>query len=64
MEQPQQDKGRKGTLKERFIKNMRPLNLTNISSQKEKQLKTRIIRRVVMMSYFDDDEEREILLKR
>ncbi len=50
MEQPQQDKGRKGTLKERFIKNMRPLNLTNIYSQKEKQLKTRIIRRVIMMS--------------
>jgi hypothetical protein len=47
-------------LRERFIKNKRPLNPTHIFLRKEKQPKTRTTRRAVMMSQFDDDVEREI----
>jgi hypothetical protein len=51
-------------LKERFIKNKRLLNLTNIFPKKEKYLETRTTRRTILMFQFDDDEEREILLKK
>jgi hypothetical protein len=51
-------------MRERFIKNKRPLNFAYISFKKEKQPKTRTIRKVVMMSQSNDDEEREILWKR
>jgi hypothetical protein len=40
------------------------MNLTHIYPKKEKQPKTRKTKRVVLMSQFDDDEERETLLKR
>jgi hypothetical protein len=40
---------RKESLKERFIKNKRPLNPTHISPKKEKQLKTGTTIRVVLM---------------
>jgi hypothetical protein len=46
-------------LKERFIRNNRLLNLTHISFKKEKQSKTRTTKRIVLMSQFDDDKERE-----
>ncbi len=43
----------------------RPLNPALIYFKKEKDPKTRTFKRIVMMSHFDDDEEeREILLKR
>jgi hypothetical protein len=51
-------------MKERFIKNKRPSNLTYISPKKEKQLKTKTTKRVVLMSQSDDDEEKETVLKR
>jgi hypothetical protein len=54
---------RKKSLKERFINNKKPLNPTHISSKKEKQLKIRTTRRVILMSQFDDDEERKTLQK-
>jgi hypothetical protein len=41
---------RKESLKEKFIKNKRPLNPTHISLKKEKQPKTRTTMRVVLMS--------------
>jgi hypothetical protein len=40
------------------------LNPTHISPKKEKELKSRTTRRLVLMSQFDDEEERETLLKR
>jgi len=55
---------RKDTLRERFIKNKRPLNPTCISPKKEKQQKTKTTRRAVLMFQFDDDGERETLQKR
>ncbi len=57
-------KRRKGCLKERFIKNKRPLNPTHISPKKEKRLETRTIRRAVLMSQSDDDENKKIMQKR
>ncbi len=51
-------------MRERFIKNKKPLNFAYISFKKEKQPKTKTIRKVVMMSQSNDDEEREILWKR
>jgi hypothetical protein len=51
-------------LKEKFIKNKRSLNLTHISPKKEKHPETRTIRRVNLMSQFDDYEVRETLQKR
>jgi hypothetical protein len=55
---------RKDTLRERFIKNKRPLNPTCISPKKEKKQKTKTTRRAVLMFQFDDDGERETLQKR
>ncbi len=60
-EQPQEDKRRRDNLRERFIKNKRPLNPTHISSKKEKRQKTKITKRTIMMSKYDDDEERKSL---
>ncbi len=40
------------------------MNPTHISFKKEKQLEIRTTRRAIMMSQFDDDEERETLQKR
>ncbi len=57
--QCQEDKRRRDNLKERFIRNNRLLNLTHISFKKEKQSKTRTTKRIVLMSQFDDDKERE-----
>jgi hypothetical protein len=50
MEKPQEDKRRRYSLRERFIKNKRPLNPTHIFPKQEKQLETRTTRRVVVMS--------------
>jgi hypothetical protein len=47
-----------------FIKNKRPLNHAHIFPKKEKEPKTRTTIRTVLMSQFDNDEERETLLKR
>jgi len=55
---------KKNTMKERFIKNKRPLNPAHIFPTNDKQPKTRTTRRVVLMFKFNDDEEKEILLKR
>ncbi len=63
-EQPQEDKRRRDSLKERFIKNKRPLNPTHISPKKEKHLKSRTTRRTIMMSQFDDEDEEKTLQKR
>jgi hypothetical protein len=41
---------RKKSLRERFIKNKRPLNPTHISLRKEKLPKIKTTRRVVLMS--------------
>ncbi len=46
-------------MRERFIKNKRPLNPAHISPKKEKQLETRTTRRTILMFQFDDDEERD-----
>jgi hypothetical protein len=46
-------------MKERFIKNKRPMNPTHIS--KEKQPKTRTTRRTIMMSQSNDESERETM---
>jgi hypothetical protein len=46
------------------MKNKKPLNLTHIFPKKEKEPETRTLRRAIMMSQFNDDEKREILLKR
>jgi hypothetical protein len=40
---------RKESLKERFIKNKRPLNPTHISTKKEKQLKIGTTIRAILM---------------
>jgi hypothetical protein len=49
--QPQEDKRRRrNNLRERFIKNKRPLNPIHISPKKEKQPKTRTTRRTILMS--------------
>ncbi len=61
--QPQEYKRKKETLKERFIKNKRPLNLAHFSPKVDKQLKTRTTKRTVLMSMFNDDEEKETLLR-
>ncbi len=45
--QPQEDKRRRNSLRERFIKNKRPLNPTHISPKKKKQLETKATRRIV-----------------
>jgi hypothetical protein len=44
-------------MRERFIKNKRPLNPTHISPKKEKQLETKTTIRAVLMFQFNDDEE-------
>jgi hypothetical protein len=46
-------------LRERFIKNKRPLNPTHICPKKEKQLDIRITIRAILMSQFDDEERQE-----
>jgi hypothetical protein len=48
-------------LRERFIKNKRPINPTHIFLKKEKQPEIQTTRRTIMMSQFYDDEERETL---
>jgi hypothetical protein len=60
-EQPQEEKSRKEMLRERFIKNKRPLNPTHIYPKKEKELEIRTLKRIVMMFQFDDDEERNFV---
>jgi hypothetical protein len=40
------------------------LNLAHISPKKDKKPETRTIRRIVLMSQSNDDEERETMLKR
>ncbi len=51
-------------MKERFIKNKRPLNPTHISPKKEIQPDIRTTRKEIFMSQSYDDEERETLQKR
>jgi hypothetical protein len=46
---------RKETLSERFIKNKRPLNHAYIFPKNEKQSETKITRKTILMSQFDDD---------
>jgi hypothetical protein len=48
-------------LRERFIKNKRPLNSTHIISKKEKHPETRTTIRAILMFQFDDDEEKNFL---
>jgi hypothetical protein len=48
-EQPQQDMRRKESLRERFIKNKRPLNPTHIFLKKKKQLEIETTRRTILM---------------
>jgi hypothetical protein len=55
---------KKDTMRERFIKNKRPLNLAHIFPTNDKQPETRTTKRVVLMFKFNDDEEKEILLKK
>jgi len=43
--------------------NKRPLNPTHILPKKEKHLKTRIIKRIVLMFQSHDHEEKETLQK-
>jgi len=43
-------KRRRNNLREKFIKNERPLNPTHISLKKERQLEIRITKRTIMMS--------------
>jgi tRNA A22 N-methylase len=45
-----QGQERKETLRERFIKNKKPLNVAHLFPKKEKQLKTRITKRTILMS--------------
>jgi hypothetical protein len=40
------------------------LNLAHLFPQKEKQPKSKTIKRAILMSQFYDDEEKETLLKR
>jgi hypothetical protein len=49
-EQPQEEKRRKETMRERFINNKRPLNNANIYLKKGKELETRTLKRIVLMS--------------
>jgi hypothetical protein len=51
-------------MKERFIKNKRPLNPTHISPKKEIQPDIRTTKKAILMSQSYDDEERETLQKR
>jgi hypothetical protein len=46
-------------LRERFIKNKRPLNPTHISLKKEKQLDIKITIRAILIAQFDDEERQE-----
>jgi hypothetical protein len=46
-------------LRERFIKNKRPLHPTHIFPKKEKQPKIKTTKRIVLMFQSDDDEEEE-----
>ncbi len=62
--QPQEDVRRKESLRERIIKNKKPLNPTHIYVRKEKHLEIKTTKKVVLMSQFDDDEEGETLQKR
>jgi hypothetical protein len=48
-------------MKERFIKNKRPMNPTHISLKKEKHVKSRTTRRTIMMFQFDDEDEKKTL---
>jgi hypothetical protein len=48
-------------MKEKFIKNKRPLNLKHISPKKEKHPKTITTKRTIMMFQSNDIEERETL---
>jgi hypothetical protein len=48
-ERPQEDKRRRDSLRERFIKNKRPLNPTHISPKKDKQPETRTTKRAILM---------------
>jgi len=64
VERPEKDKRRRDSLRERFIKNKRPLNPMHISPKKKKQPKTRTTRRAILMSRSNDDEERKTLQKR
>lgn len=49
-------------MRERFIKNKRPLNLAHIYSKREKELEIKTIRRIILMSQSDDDEKRETMM--
>jgi hypothetical protein len=46
-------------LRERFIKNKRPLDPTHNSLKKEKQPKIRTTKKIVMMFQSNDDEEKK-----
>ncbi len=61
VEQPKEDKRRRDGLKERFIKNKRCLIPTHIYPKKEKQLEIKRTRNAILMSQFDDDEDKETL---
>jgi hypothetical protein len=50
-------------MRETFINNKRLLNLTHIYPKKEKEPKTRTLKRIVLMSQSNDDEEKETSLK-
>ncbi len=51
-EQTQEEKPRKETMRERFIKNKKPLNPTHIYPNKEKESETRTLKRIVLMFPF------------
>ncbi len=55
---------KKRQYEESFIKNKRPLNPTHICLKKEKQLKIRTTNKTILMSQFNDDEERNTQQKR
>ncbi len=57
-EQPQEGKGRRDNLKERFINNKRLLNPTHIFPKKEKWLEIRTTRRTILKFKCDDDERK------
>jgi hypothetical protein len=52
---------RNESLREKFIKNRIFLNPTHIFLKKKKQPKIETTKRVVLMSQFDDDEEKKTL---
>jgi hypothetical protein len=58
---PQEDKIKRESLRERFIKNKRPLNPTHISLKKDKHLEMITTEIIVLMSKSNDDEERKTL---